>query len=226
MAISTPCHESRSRIMSATFLSACAQRAADAGTEAWELIKRSGLLAIRDFGPSKGFGVVALRDVAAGELLLREPPLLRLKPDGQGQFFCSYAHGKAQSETLIGTLSQHSYGRGLDEAAREAMTVVERAIETNAFAVSDASLATRRLSHAIQFDRTPPHQNVYTARAAGRRRHHLPFPRDFALQCISQPRLKPCGLKSCRLKSCRLKPCRGLAMSQPGHVAASPCLLW
>ena len=125
--------------MSASFLSACVRRAADSDTDVWELIKRSGQLAICDFGPNKGLGVVALRSMVAGEMLLRETPLLRLKPNGQGQFYCAYAHGKPQSETLINTLSQHSYGRGLDEVAREAMTVVERVIETNAFIVTDGT---------------------------------------------------------------------------------------
>ena len=72
-----------------------------------------------DFGPCKGLGVIATRDLIEGEMLLHEEPLLRLRRDGPGQFHCTYGLGgdREKCQGVIDTLSQHSFGRGLDAAA-------------------------------------------------------------------------------------------------------------
>ena len=144
--------------MSSSFLTTCAQRASDVRARQelspWELLKLSGMLALFDFGAAKELGVVATRDLMAGETLIREAPLLRLWPAGPGEYRCVYSDpggDRAQCQALIDTLSQHSYGRGLDDTAREAMTSTERAIETNAFVLDDSTalfLEISRFNHS------------------------------------------------------------------------------
>ena len=106
-----------------------------------------------DFGPCKGLGVIATRDLIEGEMLLHEEPLLRLRRDGPGQFHCTYGLGgdREKCQGVIDTLSQHSFGRGLDAAGRDAMTSTERAIETNAFVLEDSTalfLEISRFNHS------------------------------------------------------------------------------
>ena len=42
--------------------------------------------------PAKGYGMIAARDLEAGEVLVREEPLLRLTPDGDGRYDGAYGH--------------------------------------------------------------------------------------------------------------------------------------
>ena len=84
-------------------------------------------------GAAKDLGVLASRPLEDGEVLIREAPLLRLTPDGQGRYdgaYPAYGGDRERCRGLLTTLSMHSCGkRGM--AASE----LERVIETNGFVV-------------------------------------------------------------------------------------------
>ena len=79
---------------------------------------------------SKDLGIVARRELVEGETLLREEPLLRLTPDGEGRFDGRYGLNgdRERCRELLTSLSQHATGKRGAEAG-----VFERVIETNGF---------------------------------------------------------------------------------------------
>ena len=88
-----------------------------------------------------------------GETLIREAPMLRLWLDELGGVRSVYGldGDRGRCEPLLLTLSQHSYGRGLDDDSRAAMTSIERAIETNGFVLDDSTalfLEISRFNHS------------------------------------------------------------------------------
>ena len=74
----------------------------------------------------KGLGVVASRPLAAGETIIREQPLIRLTPDGNGRFDPKYYGGRDEVRGALLTLAQDVGGVRGDSA--DAMTKV---VETN-----------------------------------------------------------------------------------------------
>ena len=79
---------------------------------------------------SKDLGIVARRELIEGETLLRDEPLLRLTPDGEGRFDGRYGLNgdRERCRELLTSLSQHATGKRGAEAG-----VFERVIETNGF---------------------------------------------------------------------------------------------
>ena len=62
--------------------------------------------------PGAGLGVVATRDVAAGECLLQERPLLLLTPDGAGRYNGVFRGDPEHTKLLLSTLSAAKPGAG------------------------------------------------------------------------------------------------------------------
>ena len=83
-----------------------------------------------------GYGICATRDLAEGELLLCERPLLHLVPSN-GKIHATHGLGGnvARCQKLLGTLSQHSGGRSFEEAA--AAPNLDDVIETNGFRIAE-----------------------------------------------------------------------------------------
>lgn len=60
----------------------------------------------------KALGVVAARDIAPGELLLQERPLLKLTPDGEGRYDGTYSGEREATRSLLASLSAAKPGAG------------------------------------------------------------------------------------------------------------------
>ena len=97
---------------------------------------------------SKDLGIVARRELVEGETLLREEPLLRLTPDGEGRFDGRYGLNgdRERCRELLTSLSQHATGKRGAEAG-----VFERVIETNGFVGARSHALKPRLFRALFF---------------------------------------------------------------------------
>jgi hypothetical protein len=101
--------------------------------DAWLAV--AGMVTVRLFD-NKALGVLATRDLAQGECLLREWPLLRLTPDGAGRFDGMYHGERDRARALLSTLSAAKPGAGdlggvietngivVNAGRRDAITVV------------------------------------------------------------------------------------------------------
>ena len=76
---------------------------------AWRSV--SGTVAVVQ-DPGKDLGVVTTRDVATGECLLKERPLLLLTPDGAGRFDGTFSGETERTKLLLATLSAAKPGAG------------------------------------------------------------------------------------------------------------------
>ena len=80
-------------------------------SEAWQAVAGT-VTAMRAEG--KAIGVVASRDIDAGECVLQEPPLLTLTPDGAGRYDGRYnGREPEQAKALLATLSAARPGAGM-----------------------------------------------------------------------------------------------------------------
>lgn len=95
----------------------------------------------------KGLGAVANRDISIGEVLIREQPLLRLTPDGNGRYDGKYYQDRDEARAGLLSLAQDVGGARGDTA--DAMTKV---IETNGIVLDGGAssvtfLTVSRLNH-------------------------------------------------------------------------------
>ena len=95
----------------------------------------------------KGLGAVANRDISIGEVLIREQPLLRLTPDGNGRYNGKYYQDRDEARAGLLSLAQDVGGARGDTA--DAMTKV---IETNGIVLDGGAssvtfLTVSRLNH-------------------------------------------------------------------------------
>jgi hypothetical protein len=89
--------------------------------------------------PGAGLGVVATRDVAAGECLLQERPLLLLTPDGAGRYNGAFRGDPEHAKLLLLTLSAAKPGAGQ----------LGSVIETNGIIIRDGAAAAFTAVHHL-----------------------------------------------------------------------------
>ena len=77
--------------------------------EAWRAV--AGLVTVTLI-EGKALGVIATCDIAAGQLLLQEWPLLQLRPDGAGRYDGTYDGERERARALLSTLSSAKPGAG------------------------------------------------------------------------------------------------------------------
>ena len=77
--------------------------------ESWLAVADMVMVAVID---RKALGVLATRNLAQGECLLREWPLLRLTPDGAGRYDGVYHGDRERARALLSTLSASKSGAG------------------------------------------------------------------------------------------------------------------
>ena len=80
----------------------------------------------------KGLGVLAVHDIASGQRIIREQPLLRLTPDGEGRYDGRYYGERDTARERLIALAQDVCGKC--GAKADALTKV---IETNGIIVED-----------------------------------------------------------------------------------------
>ena len=89
--------------------------------------------------PGAGLGVVATRDIAAGECLLQEQPLLLLTPDGAGRYNGAFRGDPEHAKLLLSTLSAAKPGAG----------ELGSVIETNGIVIRDGAAAAFTAVHHL-----------------------------------------------------------------------------
>ena len=95
---------------------------------------------------SKALGVLATRNLAQGECLLREWPLLRLTPDGAGRFDGAYHGERERARALLSSLSAAKPGAGDLGSVIETNGIVVNAGTKEAFTV--VNLMISRCNHS------------------------------------------------------------------------------
>ena len=106
--------------------------------------------------PGKGVGMLAVQDISAGTLLLRDRFLLRLTPDGEGRFDGVYGGDRDRCRALLATLSP--------DGKKTSGSILERVIEANGFVVENGAAT-------VIFESASADSTTRSEKAS----HHVPY---------------------------------------------------